>query len=376
MKKTWVLLALLMMVSWPCSAQLTRLPSTVAKSFLKVPGQIKIPAEAFASSAAYQAHLRALERENFRDLDRMMKDYFLLDSRNVPPEILRQDEKRRRMLVQNWLDRDFYATQYMQNLRKNISVQAVQGKKDYTRYIPEESRLVIMGEVHQQNWMVNEVERAVLQLKNKYPDKNIYYASEFVDASGPGNLYILQDAKDVEHLVRKRPYYRAVTNRLRAAGVRVVGLEDPALSEEFIRMGRDPFFRQTAFAWKAVSASGLKKRNAYWTHIIRQIYAQDPRALVVVHAGLGYTNYNHANSLPWMLKEFNPFVTEFSEKLNTLLEKHAPVMPETYEQARALLHKNPIVPVYFVRHFKSKRAAVSVGCDLSIYRVQTRELLE
>lgn len=80
-----------------------------------------------------------------------------------------------------------------------------------------------------------------------------------------------------------------------------------------------------------------------------------------------------------MLKEFNPFVTEFSEKglkLNTLLEKHAPVMPETYEQARALLHNNPIVPVYFVRHFKSKRAAVSVGCDLSIYRVQTRELLE
>lgn len=77
MKKTWVLLALLMMVSWPCSAQLTRLPSTVAKSFLKVPGQIKIPAEAFASSAAYQAHLRALERENFRDLDRMMKVFFV-----------------------------------------------------------------------------------------------------------------------------------------------------------------------------------------------------------------------------------------------------------------------------------------------------------
>ena len=378
MKKAWILAAGWVLLAGSCPAQLMPLPATVAKSFLKNSDQILL-SKSFDSSVAYQAHLRSLERENFRGLDRMIRDYFLLDAQKVSPTVLRQDEQLRRILVRDWLERDFYAARYMQALRKNILVQAVQGKQDYTRYIPSGTRLVIMGEIHQQNWMVNEVERVILQLKARYPDKNIYYASEFVDASDSEQLYILQHEYDVERLVRKRPYYRAVTSRLMKAGVRVVGLEDPVLSEEFIRVGGSSFSRQSAFAWKAVSSVAVKKRNLYWARIIRRIYEQDPRALVVVHAGMGHTNYNQSIALPWLLKEYKPFVTEFSERniqFNTLLNGHVPFSEEVYSQARNLLRKDPIRPVYLVRHLKSKRAAVSLGCDLSIYRVDPKELYE
>ena len=377
-RKIGILAIGFLLLAGPLCARGTYLPSMVVKRLLRSSARLQQTGRKTPVREDFAAYLRAQGRGTFEDLDDMLQDYFLLDQRHVSSAALKRNRQELRRTVRNWLERDFYAAAYLEPLRKNMAIQALQGPLDYAQLIPRGTRLILLGEVHQHDWMVNEVERAVLQLQKTYPNKHVYYASEFVDAPAAGRLYVLQDARDVEHVVRKRPYYRPLTERLVAAGVRVVGLENPALSEEFVQMrSQQLVFRRTAFAWKTVSASALKERNQYWTRIIRQIYQQDPQALVVVHAGLGHTDYNHANSLPWMLKEFTPFVVEFSqpgmEDLNTLLKRHVPVDPQTRQKVQSWKEQNPLRPIYLVRQFKSKRAAVTVGCDLHVKRLRAAD---
>ena len=370
MKKLFSLL-LVCLLAFPSASRAQKLPSAIAKGLLVSPAKTAA-LNGWAArniSAAQMGHLRALSKTNFEELDDMLEGYFELNPSFASREQLLQNERMQEEAVLNWLERDTYAALHREVLQKNFSVKPVSGRIDYVSYIPYDARLVMLGEVHEQDWIVSEVEQAVMQFRRSHPDRNVYYASEFVDASAQG-IYILSSEKDVERLVRKRPYYRGITERLVRAGVRVVGLESPALSAELVKTGYLVNFANPELEWKTISPSAMRDRNTYWARIIRRIYEQDPDAAVFVHAGFGHTDYNHPASLPWLLKKFNPFVVEFSASgngdFNTLLERNVPISSAAYAEGWALSAREPGKPIRFIRHMHRKRVAVITGCDLSI----------
>lgn len=382
MKGTFFLLTCLLWLESLSFAQGYRLPSTVAEGLLKSSAEVtavskgrKIPS--LAVSSAQHRYLRTLAKNDFYDLDVMLRDYFLLNPQAASSvQVVQENERLQEALVKQWLDRDFYASSRQDQLRAGLEAHAVQGKIDYVQYIPYNTRLVLLGEVHEEDWMSGGVEEAVMQFKRAYPDKNIYYASEFIDAAAGEGLYFLTKEKDADKFVLKRPYYRPLTKRMIAAGVNVVGLENPEFSQELTRNDRPWNFTNTPLAWKTVSVVGMRERNAYWARIIRRIYAQDPDAVVFVHAGLGHTDYNHPHSLAGMLKAFRPFVVEFSAPkvgdFNTLLERNLPLTAEALEEGWLLYKTNPQKPIFYIRYMKDKRSALVAGCDLHIKKIKAK----
>ena len=377
------LLCCLLLGAFPLSswAQLQKLPSVVAKELLGSSASaaggriVGVSPSAAAVLSQRKNYIKNLEENGFEDLNTMLEDYFTLNPQAATSKLLQQNKEMQRALVAHWLERDAYAYSRKGELQKNVQVEPVQGKIDYLNYIPYDARLVLLGEVHEINWMAQNVEEALMQFKRAHPDKNIYYASEFVDAPPVPELYILKKEKEVDQLVVKRPYYRPLTKRLLAAGVWVVGLENPALSRELLRT-RYTSFQQTPLAWKTIAPSGMQERNQYWAQIIRRIYAQDPDAVVFIHAGMGHTDYNQPFSLPLLLKEFKPFVVEYSSfgigDFNTLLERNIPIPISVRGLGRQLQQSNPSQPVFLIRWMKSKRSALVGGCDLHIQKVAQR----
>ena len=370
-KLLWSVMAAFLLGYSPSYGQ--KLPSSVAKSIISSSAVAPFRQDAFKSlqvEALRGSHLRALAKGGFVDLDEMLEDYFCLNPQSVSAAVLKENQEIQKALVQNWLERDFYAVTHSKQLQQGVSVTAVQGKINYLDYIPYNARLVMLGEIHEQDWMVREVEQSILQYKKAFPDKNVYYASEFIDAVPGPQLYILSKEKEAEIFVQKRPYYRNITKRMIAAGIRVVGLENPQLSKELVRVGYTQNFPNTQLAWKTVSPTGMRDRNMYWAKIIRRIYEQDPDAVVFVHAGFGHTDYNQPNPLSLLLKDLRPFVVEFAAPgvgdFNTLLEKHFPVPWNTVLQGRELFNQNPSRQVLYIRYMKNKRSALVGGCDLHI----------
>lgn len=319
--------------------------------------------------AAQAAYWKSLQRAgDFSGVERMLGEYFVLDPARAPSaEWIRRSTALQEKSVLNYLERQLA----LSKLQPAPVLDAVAGSIHYLNYIPVTARVVMLGEVHEIDWMVNETERAVYQYQKAYPERNVYYASEFADAS-VGEIIPLHSKADVELRVRKRPYYRAVTERLIRAGVNVVGLENPTLSDELVKRGYGTGFADTELAWRSVSPMGMETRNLYWAEIIRRILLEDPSAVVFVHAGLGHTDYNQPSALPWLLKEFRPYVVEFTEPgigdFNTLLEDSSPIFPIA-QKARKLAAENPGKTVRIIRHFPFKKTAVAVGCDLNVRRL-------
>ena len=315
-------------------------------------------------------HWNELAADDFYDADRMLSEYFILRPENSPSkELVERTQVLQEKIVRNYLNRSYYLSEF----KRPPTVSAVAGNVDYLEYIPYRSRVIMLGEMHEYDWMIKEVEQAIYQYKNAYPDKNVYYLSEFVNATPGEETYLLSSQADVERLVTKRPYYKDLTNRMIQAGLNVVGLENPELSLQLVKQGGySTGFHETELAWKAISAASMEERNIYWSDIARKILLEDPDAVLFIHAGFGHTGYNQVESLPWQLKEFSPFVVEFTEPkigdFNMLLEQSVP--RDIHFKSRQLQQQNPYSQIRAVVHFADKRAALVSGCDLNIRRME------
>lgn len=323
-----------------------------------------------APEAAYWKRVQRIG--DFSSAEISLDFYFSLNPAHAPSvKLLERNKVLQEKLVENYLNREFYLSQ-----KSSIHVlDAVTEKIKYTEFIPPSAQVIMLGEVHEKDWIINEVEEAVIQYQKAYPDRNVYYASEFVDAT-PGEVYLLRTKEDVERLVRKRPYYRGITSRMIGRGINVVGLENPEISSVVVKRGyRDVYSDDTDVAWNIISPAGIEMRNRYWEQSIRLILCKDPNAVVFVHAGIGHTNYNQPAALPGMLKDFQLYTVEFtdpgSEELNDLLETHADIVPVS-SRARALAAENPGKPVRILRQFPSKKMAESVGCDFNVRLMRFR----
>lgn len=313
---------------------------------------------------------KQMQRENFWELDDMLEDYFGLNPLKAPSaSFVRLNKTLEEAVVDNYMKRAFYLSEHPVQYQTEVLV----GKGNYVSYIPEQARVVLFGEFHEEPWIVDEVERAVYQYAKAYPEKNVYYASEFVDSQANTEPYILSTETDVVQKVRKRPFYRLVTKRIMRSGVNVVGLENPQISDVVVKQGYGKL-TDNRLGWMAVSPAGMEDRNTHWASIIENILSSDPNAVVLVHAGAGHTSYNHPSSLSVKLKHYSPFVIDFTpavwSHLNPLLSRFAPITREFYDKAADIHLQDPDAKVMFLRRFTDKRFALSVGSDIQITNFQ------
>ncbi len=370
MKKMLLMGLLLLGAAGTLQAQIPNLPSTLAKELILS-----------ASSRAAAARVRGKnlapltskithwqQNTNLDELDFMLGNYFLPNGQAIASYKLEENHILQRKMVQHWLDQEYAAARQAAALQKSVRSQAVQGKINFLDYIPAHTRLLMLGEVHMQPWIGWQVLSVILQMQKAYPERHIYYASEFLYAHPDEPGAVLRTAEEVERFSLSNGFYQTFNQRVRQTGVRMVGLEDPTKgeTEKLNREGKT--FWNSGRSWEMLAPAGVRERNQFWAEIIRTIYEQDPLALVIVHAGNGHTSMNQLNSLSRMLQEYKPFVAEFSlaKSSNVFLEKYMPVPPQVRAQGALLLAKQPSKAVYLIQQLKSPKAAWMAGCHLSV----------
>ena len=345
--------------------------SSLAKEMLQsAVRQASGPAKASLRPVELQkiARLKQLNEDNFADLDRMLETYFL-PAVGISRKRLAENKKLQKEMVRQWLEMDFYiARQGVRALGQHVYPLTIQGRVNYFPLLPADSRLIVLGEYHDTAWIMEEVENAVTQIQQAYPSRTIYYASEFIYAHPQEEFYVLGQT-ELKRGFGAVPSYEALAKYLAQKGVRVIGLEDPALRIEKIpKLRPEDVLARKQWLWNAVSPVGMSERNQYWVRRIRAIYRNDPNALVVVHAGNAHACYNHFRSIPWLLKDLKPFVISFSSNTesNPLLEKAVPLSAADIRQAKELFCQDPIQPILHIRQMKGKRTALVAGCDVHI----------
>ncbi len=365
----------LVVLCWcmPAVAQRQKMPSLLARELFSSSVQTNLQKAAsqpgYAAQVAVQraAYLQKHQREQFAELDFMLGSYFLPDMEQASAKTLAENRQLQEKMIRKWIELDFYASQHAGQLQNGVLYQ-VRPKINYTQLIPLQTRLVLVGESHKQPLILEEIAQLLQQLKKAYPSRRIYYASEFmVSALGSGeSFHILRSEQEVARYALVKPLYYPLARRLFFGGIKVVGLENPAPFSNPAD-NRLPFLKSQR-AWEMLSPAGVQKRNAYWAQIIRAIYASDPKALVVAHAGNGHVNYNMLNSLSGMLKDLKPLVLNFNiaEREAPAVERYFPLPAPVRWRGAEMRHGNRAQPVYFIRQMTSKRAALVAGYDVGV----------
>lgn len=325
------------------------------------------------AQAARTAALQTLTEEKL--LETMGSGYFTKTPQSASALAAERNEALREELLKNWLERNAYLSARKADLSSKVKLTRHTGTIDYVSVIPSYARVILLGEMHEKDFIVSEVETAIKQYQKAYPGRTVYYASEFVDDLNPLLLAgsdVMKSERQITEAVRKRPYYADVTRRLFRAGVNVVGLEDPLVSERLLAENYRYAYENAPSVWRYASPAGIEERNIYWARIIERIYQQDPNAVVFVHAGMAHTNYNGVKSLPFLLKKHRPFVVEYNfppgRSVNMLLEKYAPFPANFPAYLHAVQRNAPAMypKIRVMRQITDKRAAISLGCDVSI----------
>ena len=172
-----------------------------------------------------------------------------------------------------------------------------------------------VGEIHQNKVVQRELLPLLRTLRRRNPTRKIYLATEYV----PDTLLdlpfesriSLSIATNWEDLKSMQPEsYQEKSRFLKDVvedGFPVVGL-DPAIR---IKDMLKKEMRGVADEEKALglmgqflaSRVGVTERNKKWVEHLRDLHAQDPDALIVVHGGGGHLNWFNPDSIPAILEE-------------------------------------------------------------------------
>ena len=328
------------------------------------PASVKNAAAAMLQSEAALggSRMRDMLEPLFKSLPSHTKKDFTAANKHLQEEALT-----------NFLEKEAYLSLQKELVNKAVLFQMYDATIPYSKLINPSARVILVGETHEQKRVAEEMLFMMLNYQSAYPEKRVYYASEFVDdLSVPGQGVRILTMAEVNSAVRKRPFYRPYTKRIVRSGIPVVGLEDPAVSAQAVAQNYTSNTDCPAYKrWS--SPAGVDARNKHWVGIIENILQQDPNAVVFVHAGMGHTNYNQPASLAHKLRKYKPFVMEFNYALgahmNPLLEQYAP-FPQEMNRYRVQLRARNEQAFYHllaVRVMKDKRWALAVGCDMHVF---------
>ena len=193
-------------------------------------------------------------------------------------------------------------------IARNIHGRVFMGKIPYAKYLPQNIRTLYIGEVHGIPELTQELRLFVSQLPKSYPNRRIYFLTEFLPAYEHIELtanQLITNKKEVDRLLGNTS--RLSTSVIYAAldaGIPVMGLEpEQALANKLRRIAAaapsDQF--HDVYEEYVVSFEGMRFRNRLWAKRIRALQAADPEALIVVYAGFGHLGYHQDFNLPRLL---------------------------------------------------------------------------
>ena len=197
---TYILVCWLTLWGGTAFAQLQKLPSVVAREIYSSALSLSAVERAALRGVAAQRvrHLKQLEKNNFAELDVVLSTYFLPDTRAANARMLAENEALKAKMVRRWVERDFYAFQQAEPLRRRAVYQAVQDL-DYTSFISPSAKLIMVGENHYQQAVIDEVITLLQQLRRRYPKRPIYYVSEFIYANSSTGMRVLRTSEEIEY---------------------------------------------------------------------------------------------------------------------------------------------------------------------------------
>lgn len=198
---------------------------------------------------------------------------------------------------------------FYSSLRSDV----LDGTLPYHKYLPADGvDYIFVGEVHHNPLIQEELIRLLQVLKNRYPTRNVYLATEYAwDAQRRSSLEeeiplaIARDKKELRTLLGNDYVNLFFLHKAIENGIPVVGLEPRfAMANEVIKHTGvdDPARLQMYIRRLSVSEIGIQMRNKRWAKHIAQIRAQDPNALVVVHGGGHHISLHNLFSVPNMLR--------------------------------------------------------------------------
>lgn len=238
---------------------------------------------------------REMEKEiasSTESFHRVLVRYERLAEQN---ELLAEQARTRRLEdIKYFLDnRDFFKSKVTFFETKKIN---------YIKRIPPVAKTILIGEYHDR-LVLDDVLEIIRQYKQAYPNKRLYYASEFIQDSGKDAMPVLLTTQSAVDEQLRHVNYVVLMDDLLRLGVPIVGLERPRYFPEIQK--------ETEFA-ADVSFVGMKERNRHWAKIINQLRAKDPEAVIFVHAGIEHLTYHTLNSLPSFLKNAKTVVINLS----------------------------------------------------------------
>ncbi len=172
----------------------------------------------------------------------------------------------------------------------------------YPTYLPKNLHTLYVGEIHDVPGIAREVEKLLVSLKELYPNRRIYLATEFLPAQEE-KPFSLEEALTSPAAIQDRlnGFYRPTSRVLNAAvraGIPVVGLEEEQAIFREVMKETQVLPTLQMYEEYAVSLVGMRFRNRAWAKRLRALRAADPDALIIVYAGAGHLGYNWDFNLP------------------------------------------------------------------------------
>ena len=208
--------------------------------------------------------------------------------------------------------------------------------------IPEQTRLIMLGEVHNRAGLPEKTAEFLKAYRKAFPNRKMVLLSEFLPDSHP-LFWRPGQPVPADFFARNPEFSNVVYRQGRNLDMDIYGLENLQFSyHKFQEMsGLDFTVSNTAF--RAMTA-----RNKYWENIIRYVIkttrSQYPDAVFFVYAGNAHINKSSFESLPSMLQDEKPFCIELRNGfqngfLGFLLHKDPAVLAEV-PAARLLTWKD------------------------------------
>lgn len=184
-------------------------------------------------------------------------------------------------------------------LLKNLRQLPVGSAQDWARLIPEDRKIIFLGEYHNKN-IQRPVEQLLKAYRRQHPQTPMIVLTEFLLDSYP---YLLTATGEPHWYLR---YFKEF---LASQDIMFAGLEEGScvLDDTFSPAGP-----------VGNSAAGLAARNAHWVRRIEQWRKAYPDAVIFVYAGGGHVGYEYPGSISQNFKD--GFVMSFVP----LPARHAP----------------------------------------------------
>lgn len=201
-------------------------------------------------------------------------------------------------------------------IAKSVEVQALDAQDvSYVRDIPEESRMIFLGEVHNTAPVSFEINEVVKTYQKRFPDRKIIILTEMLS---PTDILPHAPGYAKDGLLWSNMCQEASTSTslrtlvgLFESGFWGEGLEEPAALRSLAKKMGDVQDMQE-YKELIVSFMMMKARNGDWAKRITKMRRRYPDAVFFVYGGLAHFRYDLPFNVQSFLPEEKPYVMFFS----------------------------------------------------------------